>query len=147
MRRGPVLEVRQTKRAAIRRTIIPVLRRKRLLPIAMLSLSLFLGPYVGPPLNASIPGTSKFLVTVRGRAGQRVILRAVDVPAGYVASFCTDRVCAPFRVELALPYSGRQAIELQLIANEPNAREPRTVVVTANRSQRAAIAFKRATHL
>jgi hypothetical protein len=73
-----------------------------------------------------------------------VHLRAVGVPAGYIASFCTRRVCAPFAVTFALPTSGRDAVELQLIENTPGAPPPHTVTVAAG-SARASIAFRRGT--
>jgi hypothetical protein len=68
-------------------------------------------------------------------------LRAVDVPTGYLASFCTRRVCAPFRVTFVLPRSGRESIELQLIENDPGARRPMLVRVAADGARSASIVF------
>ncbi len=112
--------------------------------IALIALSLALAPFAGPLQKGSVPGAARFGVEVSGRAGQAVLLRAVGIPPGYLASFCTPRVCALFRVALILPKSGRESIELQLIENVPGARKPKVVTVTANGARPASIAFSRA---
>lgn len=112
----------------------------------VLGLMLALAPYDGPPIAGSQPGTAKFRVAVAGRPGQSVTLRAVGVPPGYIASFCTNRVCAPFHVSLTLPRTGTERIELALIENAPGAMKPRTVRVLANGGVAATIAFARAAH-
>ena len=112
----------------------------------VIALVLALTPYAGPQARASAASASvKFSVIIRGKAGQVVRLRAVGIPAGYIASFCTKRVCAPFRVALALPASGRESIELALIENVPGARKPRSVTVAAAGARPSSIAFARGT--
>ncbi len=113
---------------------------------ALQTLVLILSPYSGPALPGSSPATAKFLVTISGTSGQTVRLRAVGVPKSYIASFCTNRVCAPSHVSFALPQSGRERIELQLIENQSGAQRPKTVTVAGNGGARASIAFSRATH-
>ena len=117
-----------------------------MLSAAVIGLVLTLAPYAGPALHGSVPGTAKFLVSVSGAAGQMVRLRVVGVPAGYIASFCTNLVCAPFRVAFTLPKSGRAHVELQLIENAAGARKPKTVTVAADGGIDASIAFSRAAH-
>jgi hypothetical protein len=114
--------------------------------IAVVALTLALTPFSGPVALTSAPSSAKFSVAIRGSAGQHIRLRTIGVPPGYIASFCTDRVCAPFRVTLALPASGRASIELQLIENTPGARKPRTVTVAADGARSASIAFNRAVY-
>jgi hypothetical protein len=110
------------------------------------ALVLALTPYAGPAANIGGDVVStKFSVVVRGKAAQTVRLRAVGVPAGYLASFCTKRVCAPFRVSFALPASGRESIELALIENVPGVRKPVSVTVAAPGARPASIAFARGT--
>lgn len=103
----------------------------------LLCLMIALSPFRGPVHSAS----TAFAVRINGKPSQVVHLRAVGVPAGYVASFCTARVCAPFQVQLALPKSGRESIELQLIQNVPGAAPPKTVTVAAAGARSASIAF------
>ena len=113
--------------------------------LAALVAALSLGPYHGPPLSGSVPGTAKFGVDVRGVPLATVRLRATGVPRGWIASFCTDRVCAPFVVTLTLPPSGSQRIELQLIANDERVRAPHDVTVVTSDGSTATISFSAAT--
>jgi peroxiredoxin len=77
--------------------------------------SLSLAPWTGADLPGSIPNTLKYRLVVAGTAGRNITLHAADVPKGWVASFCTDRVCAPFKTSVALPQSGVKVIEFQLV--------------------------------
>jgi hypothetical protein len=115
-------------------------------PVSLFALIVSLSPFSGPPPSGSVPGTAKFAVDVSGESGQAVRLRAVGVPRGYIASFCTRRVCAPFNVSFALPESGRESIELQLIENVAGARRPTLVTVAADGAHTASILFSRAAH-
>jgi hypothetical protein len=112
--------------------------------IALLGLIVTLAPFSGPAQFGDTAGSARFSVAVSGKAGQAVRLRAVGVPSGYIAAFCTRRVCARFAVSFALPQSGRETIELQLIQNVPGARKPATVTVTAAGARPASIAFSHA---
>jgi hypothetical protein len=111
--------------------------------MALVALILALTSYAGPPLQDRSDGDAAFSVAVRGKAGQTVRLRAVDVPAGYIASFCTRRVCSAFHVSFALPPSGRESIELQLIENVAGTPRPAAVTVAAQGARSVSIAFKR----
>ncbi|MDQ2859029.1 MAG: redoxin family protein [Candidatus Eremiobacteraeota bacterium] len=87
-------------------------------------------PWTGPDLPGSIPNTRKFRLVVVGTSGKDVALSAGGVPKGWVASFCTDRVCSPSKVTLAVPTSGVKIVEFQLIPPGNDARTPK-VRVTA----------------
>jgi hypothetical protein len=103
-----------------------------------------IGPFAGPIPPGSVPGSARFAVHVSGRSGQIVRLRATGVPGGYLASFCTHRVCALSRATFTLPKSGRESLELQLIENRQGARKPVIVTVAADGAPPASIAFSRA---
>jgi hypothetical protein len=105
----------------------------------LLGLVLALAPFGGPVRTDSVA----FSVGVSGKPGQFVRLRAVGIANGYIASFCTPHVCAPFRVAFALPRSGRESIELQVIRNVPGAAPPRTVTVAAAGARTVSIAYPR----
>ena len=107
-------------------------KRKSMVALFLLGLVLGIGRYDGPSLPGSIRDTVKFAVRAMGMPGSTVRLRAVGVPKGYIASFCTEHVCSRDRVSLVLPASGRERIELQLIANERGARTPTAVSVAAD---------------
>jgi hypothetical protein len=91
--------------------------------------ALSLAPWTGADLPGSVPNTIKYRLVVAGAAGKNVALQANGVPKGWVASFCTDRVCAPFKVSVAIPPSGVKIIEFQLVPPEAGAK-PSKVRVT-----------------
>ena len=57
------------------------------------------------------PGVRSYAVRVHGPAGSTAHLVARDVPRGWIASFCTARVCSPFHVALPL-HGGTGTIQL-----------------------------------
>ncbi len=91
--------------------------------------ALSLGPWTGPELPGSVPDTLKYRLIVAGPAGRAVALRADGVPKEWVASFCTDGRCAPFRVDIAIPSSGVKVLEFQLVPPAAGARIPFVRVV------------------
>ncbi len=75
------------------------------------------------------PGVTSFAVRVGAPAGSVVRLRAVDVPRGWIASFCTPHVCSPFHVTLPVR-SGTAAIQLSYVRADSHAgalRRPHVV--------------------
>jgi peroxiredoxin len=78
-----------------------------------------LAPWTGADLPGSIASTIKYRLVVADKAGKTVALHTTGVPKGWVASFCSDRVCSPFQVSVAIPQSGVKVIEFQLVP--PNA--------------------------
>lgn len=91
--------------------------------------TLSLGPWTGPELPGSVPDTLKYRLIVAGPAGRTVALHADGVPKAWVASFCTDGRCAPFRVDIAIPNSGVKALEFQLVPPDGLARVPAVRVI------------------
>jgi peroxiredoxin len=87
-----------------------------------------LAPWTGPEAPGSIPNTIKYRLVVADAAGRDVSLVASDVPKGWVASFCSDRVCAPFKVKVAIPESGVKVVEFQLVPPTGKPRAPKVRV-------------------
>jgi peroxiredoxin len=77
--------------------------------------ALSLAPWTGPDLPGSVTSTYKYRLVVAGAPGKTVALNASGLPKHWVASFCSDRQCAPFRTTVALPASGVKVIEFQVI--------------------------------
>jgi peroxiredoxin len=77
--------------------------------------ALSLAPWTGPDLPGSIASTYKYRLVVAGAPGKTVALSAAGLPKRWVASFCSDRVCMPFRTTVALPASGVKVLEFQVI--------------------------------
>jgi thiol-disulfide isomerase/thioredoxin len=88
-----------------------------------------LAPWTGTDLPGSIPDTIKYRLVVAGVAGRSVALRAADVPKGWVASFCSDRTCAPFRTVVDVPASGVKVVEFQLVPPSGRPHAPKVRVI------------------
>jgi hypothetical protein len=90
--------------------------------------SLNLSPWTGAVPTGSLAGTIRYRLIVTGGAGERVSLHAKGVPPRWVASFCSDRLCAPFAVTLVFPESGILALEFQLVPPVSGAKVPHVVI-------------------
>jgi thiol-disulfide isomerase/thioredoxin/tetratricopeptide (TPR) repeat protein len=101
--------------------------------------ALSLAPWTGPELPGSIPNTMKYRLVVAGAAGSNVQLHALDVPKGWVASFCSDKVCSPFKVAVLVPAAGVKVLEFQLVPPDDKAKAAR-VRVTATDGTHSATA-------
>ncbi len=77
-----------------------------------------MAPWTGPDLPGSIASTHKYRVVLSGAPGEAVKLHATGLPKHWVASFCTNRVCAPFTVQSTIPPSGVLVIEFQVIPDD-----------------------------
>jgi len=86
--------------------------------------ALSLAPWTGPDLPGSVASTYKYRLVVAGTPGKAVALAASGLPKHWVASFCSDRECAPFRTTVALPASGVKVIEFQVIPQSASATAP-----------------------
>ncbi len=86
--------------------------------------ALSLAPWTGPDLPGSVSSTYKYRLVVAGTPGKSVALAASGLPKRWVASFCSDRECAPFRTTVALPASGVKVIEFQVIPQSAAATAP-----------------------
>lgn len=93
--------------------------------------ALSLAPWTGPDLPGSVASTYKYRLVVAGTPGKTVALAASGLPKRWVASFCSDRQCAPFRTTVALPSSGVKVIEFQVIPQAAAGAAP-TVRVTGD---------------
>ncbi|MEO6912582.1 MAG: redoxin domain-containing protein [Candidatus Baltobacteraceae bacterium] len=91
-----------------------------------------LAPWTGADLPGSVPGTIKYRLTVSGTSGKLVHLRATGMAKGWIASFCSDRVCSPMQLALNIPSSGVKIIEFQMIHNDDTAPKTTPVKVQAS---------------
>lgn len=97
-----------------------------MLGLAILSCSLAAGTC--HPVTA--PGAESFAVRIAAAPGSVVRLSALDVPRGWIASFCTPHVCAPFHVSFPIR-SGTGTIALSFVPAAAHAAPLRTVHVSA----------------
>ena len=99
--------------------------------------SVSLAPWTGADLPGSIPNTIKYRLVVAGRAGRTVALTTSGVPKGWVASFCSDKVCAPFRTSVELPDSGVKIVEFQLVPPQGSPGAPKVRVTGSDGGHRS----------
>ncbi|MFN2529540.1 MAG: hypothetical protein ABR584_12580 [Candidatus Baltobacteraceae bacterium] len=69
-------------------------------------------------LPSSVPNARKYAVTVSEKPGTRVFLRTGNLPPKWVASFCTQRLCAPNQLSIVIPASGKLRTEFQVIPDD-----------------------------
>lgn len=101
-----------------------------ILPLALVTLAI--GTWHGPSLPTVNPAAEKYKLTVRGPSEGLVHLRAAGLPPGWVASFCTDKLCSPFRYDMHLNDRGTGVIEFQAIRTEDAAPRHVHVTITTN---------------
>ena len=77
--------------------------------------ALSLAPWTGADLPGSIASTFKYRLVVTGAAGAKITLAASGLPQRWIGSFCTDRVCAPFRTSVVMPADGVKIVEFQVV--------------------------------
>jgi peroxiredoxin/Flp pilus assembly protein TadD len=77
--------------------------------------ALSLAPWTGPDLPGSVTSTIKYRLVVTGAPGTVLELASTGLPAHWIGSFCTDRVCAPFRTSVRVPAAGVKVVEFQVV--------------------------------
>jgi tetratricopeptide (TPR) repeat protein len=98
-----------------------------------------LAPWTGPELPGSLASTLKYRVVVTAAPGAHVQLAARGLPAGWVGSFCSDRLCSPFRVMVVIPASGVKIVEFQVIPGDHAASAPRVHIDASQGSATPAV--------
>jgi hypothetical protein len=108
--------------------------------IVVALITVLLSPWHGKALPTTPSGSyeTSFALTVRGAPGKRVELRADGVAKGWVAAFCTSRLCAPFRTFATLDKRGTARYEFSLIRTDPSAVKHTHAVIRADGKQVAA---------
>lgn len=91
-----------------------------------------LAPWTGVDLPTSSTGTFKYRLALTGKSGRDVALHTGPLPKHWIASFCTDRICAPFKTTITLPDWGVSVIEFQLIPPDERTKRPVAVRVLAD---------------
>jgi peroxiredoxin/tetratricopeptide (TPR) repeat protein len=93
--------------------------------------ALSVAPWTGPDLPGSVTSTFKYRLIVSGRGGRALALHTEGLPKDWIASFCSDRVCAPFKTTLQLPASGVKVVEFQVIPPDEKIRALKPVRIVA----------------
>jgi len=97
-------------------------------------ITVLLTPWHGPSLPSAPTGeySTKYSLSVRGAAHERVDLQAAGVAKGWIAAFCTPTLCAVFHKSLILDNHGTGRLEFELVRVDPKASPHTRVVIEAN---------------
>jgi hypothetical protein len=78
-------------------------------------------PWTGADLQITSTDAAKYRLRVSGKPNATVHLQASHVAPGWLAAFCTPRLCSPQRIETALPRSGQTVFQFELIRESETA--------------------------
>ncbi len=81
-------------------------------------LSLRVSPWRQAPLPGSVPHSRRYEVITKSAPGSNVRLHVEHLPAGWVGSFCTPRICSPFQVSVAIGRNGVTRTEFQVVPDD-----------------------------
>lgn len=86
-------------------------------PVTRLSIQ----PWTGADLQTTSADAAKYRLEVTGRPNATIRLEASNVAAGWLAAFCTPKICSPQRYEVLLPHSGQIVLQFELIRESDGA--------------------------
>ncbi len=78
-------------------------------------------PWTGGDFQTTTAAAARYRLKISGRANVVVHLRAAGVAEGWLAAFCTPKVCSPLRVDATIAHSGETIIQFELIRESANA--------------------------
>ena len=82
---------------------------------------LSLEPWHGKDLQVTTSAAVKYRLLVTGTPNATVRLTTSGVANGWIAAFCTPKVCAPSEVDVTLPASGQAEYQFELIKEDDHA--------------------------
>ena len=92
-----------------------------LLALAQPVTHLSVEPWTGDDFQTTTSAAAKYRLEVSGRPKSTLHLRAQDVAPGWLAAFCTPKLCSPQQVDVALPPSGDAVFQFELIRESDDA--------------------------
>jgi hypothetical protein len=98
--------------------------------------TVLLSPWKGATLPTTPTGTyqTSYALNVHGTPHQRVALQADGVAKGWIAAFCTPRLCSPFHTMATLDGKGNARYEFSLIRTDPKSAAHAHAVIRVNGS-------------
>jgi hypothetical protein len=92
-----------------------------LVALAQPATRLLIEPWTGSDFQATTDSAAKYRLEVDGKPNATVRLSAHGVAHGWLAAFCTPRLCSPQRVDVQLPHSGNTVFQFELIRESEGA--------------------------
>lgn len=103
-----------------------------LLALSQSATHLSIEPWTGGDLQVTAAEAAKYRLEVTGRPNTMVRLQAQGVAQGWLAAFCTPRLCSPQRVEIELPASGLAIFQFELIRESATAPKHSGATIIGN---------------
>jgi hypothetical protein len=115
-----------------------------LLALAQSATQLSIQPWTGTDFQTTTTTAAKYRLEVDGKPNATVRLRASHVENGWLAAFCTPKLCSPHEVDVQLPHSGSAVFQFELIRESLSApkRSGATIAVSDGASIRVPEAFR-----
>ncbi len=101
-----------------------------LLALAPASIALSVEPWTGSDFQTTSSVAAKYRLEVAGKPNATVRLRAHGVAQGWLAAFCTPRLCSPASIEARLSHTGSAVFQFELIRESANAPRRSGAVIT-----------------
>jgi hypothetical protein len=101
-----------------------------LLALAQPTTHLSIEPWTGSDFQTTTEAAAKYRLEVKGKPNATVRLRAQGVAQGWLAAFCTPRICSPQRIDVALPSSGDAVFQFELIRESDDAPSRSSATIT-----------------
>jgi hypothetical protein len=101
-----------------------------LLALAQPPTHLSIEPWTGSDYATASAVAAKYRLKVTGTPNASLHLRALRVTPGWLAAFCTSKLCSPGRVDLVLPASGSAVLQFELIRESGDAAKRGGATIT-----------------
>lgn len=103
-----------------------------LLALAQGPTHLAIEPWTGSDFQVTTGAAAKYRLEVSGKPNDTIRLSARGVSAGWLAAFCTPKLCSPQHVDVQLPRSGIAVFQFELIRIEVGAPKRSRATITGN---------------
>jgi len=103
-----------------------------LLALAQAPTHLTVQPWTGSDFQVTPAGAARYRLKVSGKPNASVSLRALHVSPGWLAAFCTPKLCSPERIDLHLPQSGEAIFQFELIREAETAPKESGATIADN---------------
>ncbi len=101
-----------------------------LLALGQPATHLSIQPWTGADLQTTSADAAKYRLEVTGQPNATIRLQASNVAAGWLAAFCTPKICSPQRYDVLLPRSGQVVLQFELIRESDTAPKQSGATIT-----------------
>lgn len=103
-----------------------------MLALAPPATRLSIQPWTGADLQTTSADAAKYRLEVTGRPNATIRLQTSNVAAGWLAAFCTPKICSPQRYDVSLPRSGQVVLQFELIRESDTAPKQSGATITGD---------------